>query len=375
MVGRRVPPHRSLGTLGVNACVPPQVFRVCVTGIWLLLATCTSPGERQRDNVKAPLLPFEDLFVLDDTVRLDPDVVIGNVSFMDIAPEGHLLVSDRVNNRAYLLDEAGSHQSTFDPSSCLPERGGMIRSARLVSNGRVIYRGSSGQMVVFTAEGGCEATRVVQQSGTGACVSGDTLYVLPHLSSFRRHATVAYSLDLKEIGTIRIAMPERPRLYSAINGMLNRAMECFEDGPYYTYGGRADAAPIRPRAILVQAHPPFFVEQSQDLPRGVGPAVLTQKIMERTINAGILSIDHRTRLVVYWLGAEWHPGSEWQAGLVVASDTDQFPARSALSPVVPVGAANGYIYGVGDNEPLPDGDIGNPVILRYKFIPPSDAAP
>jgi len=38
-------------------------------------------------------------------------------------------------------------------------------------------------------------------------------------------------------------------------------------------------------------------------------------------------------------------------------------------------AANGYMYSVGDNESVSDGDVGNTVLHRYNFIPPTDDAP
>ena len=54
----------------------------------------------------------------------------------------------------------------------------------------------------------------------------------------------------------------------------------------------------------------------------------------------------------------------------MAINTGLFPGRSTVSPVTPQAAGNGYFYAVGSNEPLPNGDVGNPVIVRYRFIPP-----
>ena len=54
-------------------------------------------------------------------------------------------------------------------------------------------------------------------------------------------------------------------------------------------------------------------------------------------------------------------------GLSVASNTGQFPARSTISQVYPQAAGGGYFYAVGEHEPLPNGEFGNPVVLRYRF--------
>ena len=97
--------------------------------------------------------------------------------------------------------------------------------------------------------------------------------------------------------------------------------------------------------------------------------------MEYPMNFGVFKIDRQTRLVAYWIPREQlaaTPGT--RLGFVVASNIGAFAARSTMSPIDPVGAADEYIYGYGDNEQMPDGEVANPVLLRYKFIPPSDAS-
>ena len=83
----------------------------------------------------------------------------------------------------------------------------------------------------------------------------------------------------------------------------------------------------------------------------------------------VFSIDGSTRMVVYAdLGKEWSAQGTG-IGLSIASNIDQFPGRSTVSPVWPQAAGNGFLYAVGDHEVLPGGDVGNPVILRYRFTP------
>ncbi|MDE2955883.1 MAG: hypothetical protein OXU68_02600 [Bacteroidota bacterium] len=85
---------------------------------------------------------------------------------------------------------------------------------------------------MFTAEAECVTVHVPQQGAKGACASGDTLHVLPNLMSLRKHATMAYSMDLNEIGSTRIPVPRHPILCNSSGSMSGRAIECFGDGPY-----------------------------------------------------------------------------------------------------------------------------------------------
>ena len=373
MAERRVSSRHSLRLLGFAG--HHQVIRGRTVAMLLLMAACTGQVDQQQSKVTAPLLPFDDLFVLEDTVRLDPTILIGTVSFLDIDKEDNLLVSDQMGSKGHLFDKSGNFKSTYDPRDCVPEGDGTMQSALFLSGGRVVYIDSSGQRIVFSKEGACVVTRKVQPGWDGACVTGDTLYTLPGLSSLWHHASIAYSLDLVEIGTTEVEYPKLRRLSGVTGGMLKRGMACFDDGPYYAYPGRADAVPLRASSNIVQASPPFFIEQSQDLPAGPPTEDLVENIMERTLNAGVFRINRWTRMVVYVLGPKWRRAEEARVGIVVASNTGQFPAHTALTSMIPVGAAHGYIYRVGDNELLPDGNVGNSVLLRYKFIPPTGASP
>ena len=80
-------------------------------------------------------------------------------------------------------------------------------------------------------------------------------------------------------------------------------------------------------------------------------------------------------MVVYSnLDNRWQPegleDTRIRRGISVASNAGQFFPRSTISSFRPVAAGYGYAYRRGNHELLPDGDVGNPLILRYRFIPP-----
>ena len=98
------------------------------------------------------------------------------------------------------------------------------------------------------------------------------------------------------------------------------------------------------------------------------------QILEYPVSIGVFALDKSTRMVPFiYLDREWMRWSEESGhliGISVASNTGQFPGRSTISHVWPISAGNGYFYAEGEHEPLPDGEVGNPILIRYRFVPP-----
>jgi len=51
----------------------------------LAAAGCGSSDSRFLHTLEPPLVPFDDLFAAQDTIRLDTAVVVGTVSFLDVS--------------------------------------------------------------------------------------------------------------------------------------------------------------------------------------------------------------------------------------------------------------------------------------------------
>ena len=156
-------------------------------------------------------------------------------------------------------------------------------------------------------------------------------------------------------------------------GQLGRTIECFHDGPYYIYNESMDAIPVHRADSVLRHRPAFFAERQKDLPIGsISKRAKARAEHPRAI--GVFALDGQTRMVVYVdLDASWkhdYAGMPLKIGLSVASNTGAFPGRSAVSPVWPIAAANGFLYAVGENENLPSGDVCNPFVVRYRHTPP-----
>lgn len=58
-------------------------------------------------------------------------------------------------------------------------------------------------------------------------------------------------------------------------------------------------------------------------------------------------------------------------GLSIVSTSNQFKAVSTVPYKSPKTARNGYLFFLGEHVPMENGDLGNPALIRYRFIPPA----
>ena len=346
----------------------------------LAAAGCDTSDSRFRHTVEPPVVPFGDLFASPDTIRLDTSVVIGSVSFLDVSQEGHLLVVDRISRSTHQFSASGKHIQTYLLGTCQPDHAGeRVRVARFMAGGKILLVGANGAVAVLDESALCAATEYRTVRIETACARGDSVFMQVAYRPYGNPKAHAVSHDLDMLNTWRIAKPEFRWLNFFFKGMAGRSMECFTDGPYYKYSEWPDAWPVFGGGEAAQVDPVFFNKRKRDIGREVDLYERQNRIREHPTNSAIWAIDSTTRMILYTgLPKKWAaPNSIMRRGIAIVSHVEAFPAVTAAVPPYfnPIGAANGYLYRNADPETLPDGDVGNPLILRHKFIPPSDASP
>ncbi len=358
---------------------PDLSLRIILAVAMLVAAGCAASDSPLQNTVESPIVPFGDLFASPDTIRLDSEVVVGSVSFLDVSQEGHLLIADRISKSAHHFSASGKHIQTYLIGTCQPDHADdRVKLARFIGGGRVMLLGGNGSVAVFDESGGCAATEFRLPIGLeGACAIGDSVLMQLEYTPYHKPEVHAVTRDLETLDRWQIEKPEFPRLNGLYKGFGGLSMACFADGPYYKYAEWSDALPVFSRGNVAQVDPAFFTKRVRDIGRGPDVLAMRDEINEYPTNSGILAIDSTTRMIVYSkLPIEWRlPDVLLQTGIAVVSNVGAFPARTAIVPFYPIGAANGYVYLQADYEILPDGDFGNPLILRYKFDPPPDANP
>ncbi|MXZ18565.1 MAG: hypothetical protein F4069_06960 [Rhodothermaceae bacterium] len=347
----------------------------------LLLTGCNT-ASYQSQVLDSPVVPFEELFDLADTIRLDPSIIIGQISFLDVNQEGSFLVADLVGRSVHLFSSSGEHIRPYPVPECLPDDAENYSpfSSRFLGNDYVVVMAFNGAVSVFSTDGRCiEATRRISKPSFGFCTSNDSILFLgppwPVRNSVEEPAIIIYSPELHKLGEVPVKWPEFPVLNMGRGGIVGRNIDCFSDGPFYIYLGSMDAIPVRSSGNILRQRPEFYEQRPRDLSPDMSLDAKREEWNNYITTDGIFALDGHTRMLVYRnIDDRWLPeGAEdlyLYRGVSIASNKGEFSSLSTISSFVPLAAGYGYLYGQADPELLPDGDIGNPLILRYRFIRP-----
>ena len=351
-----------------------------------LLPGCTRSADDQSAVMIHPslMVPFEDLFTLEDTLVLDPSVIVGQISFMDVDASGSLLITDEVSNLVHLFASTGQHQATYIMDVCLPIDGEhRVWTSRFADKGRVISSTKSGAMVVFDRSGDClAAKRGLHYPLRSFCAQDDSVFLFRGPRGLGKALTSVvgvYTMDLELEREIRLEAPEFQKLNITFLGSGGRDMDCFSDGPYYKYHENMDARPAYGQSQAVVARPDFFVRRDQDLPTRGGPS------LERSVSlnafpslTGMYALDDDSRMMVFTrigneFRQEYSPTDRSMTGLSIVSNSGKFGSTSTVYHRKPMTARHGYLYFVGKYVQTEDGEGGNPSVTRYRFKPPGVA--
>ena len=348
-----------------------------------LLTGCIPNANDQSELTVRPsvMVPFEDLFTPEDTLVLDPSVILGQLSFVDVDASGSVLVTDEVSNLVHLFASTGQHQATYIMDTCLPIDGQhRVWTSRFASDDRIILSTQSGTMVVFDRSGNClAAKRRLLYPLRSFCARGDSVFVFrgPRgLGDALTSVAGVFTMDLELQREIRLENPEFEKLNITYLGSPGRDMDCFSDGPYYKYHEDMDARSAYGRSEVVRTRPDFFVRRDQDLASFRGPN--PERI--KSLNAfpqlmGMYALDDDSRLMVFTqIGNEFRrtdsPSDRSMTGISIVSNSAKFGSTSTVYHKRPRTARHGYLYFVGDNVQTDDGDVGNPTVIRYRFNVP-----
>ena len=346
-----------------------------------LLAGCIHVTDSHGQSTVEPstLVPFEELFVLADTVVLDPSVLLGQIWFIDADMSGHMLITDYSSGFVHLFESTGDHVSTFDKDVCHPtDFPHSMYAARFADNGNILVTTWEGKMVVFDRSGNCLAARLDLTSSLSFCTRGDSLFTYLGLQGPEQKTVIeVYSMDLEFQQAIELAPPEFPRLNSSDLGYHGRNMDCFGDGPLYKHHEDMDATPVSGQGPWTQFRPEFFIKRDKDVPRTQDPRDRIKAKNAFPLLYGLYALDENVRMSLFSGISETYSPEGFTgrsvSGLSIVSNNGQFEAVSTVPPKAPYTARHGHLYFVGPIVPTPDGDAGNSSIIRYRFIPPGDA--
>ncbi len=335
-----------------------------------LLGIGCRPENDEIRVVRSRMVPFSELFQPVDTIRVDASVLVGHYTFIDIDEAGNLLITDGVSRITHLFSATGRHMKSYSVPDCVPDEADFLpSSSRFYSGGRIVVFSRREGGAVFDRSGDClVGTRMWNMYSKSICTQDDSIFM--HKDPLEATSVSVYDSALEYLTEIPIRSPRLTMLNLTTN-VAGRSIECFDDGAHYHYIEDMDSWPVRVDNSRIRYQPDFFRRRPNDV-SGIPPI---EQIREYPMGIGVFALDKSTRMVLFFqLDREWARWSEESGhliGISVASNTGQLPGRSTISHVIPKSAGNGYLYAEGEHEPLPDGEVGNPILIRYRFEPPT----
>lgn len=358
-------------------------LRVAVAAALLasFLGACASPDGISEQVLIPREVAFEDLFVLEDTIRLDDSVLIGRIGMLDVNSVGELLVYDRQGESVHVFSPVGVLLRTLAITDCNPEATlGFRAQARYLDDLRVLVLTTKGAMV-FDENGHCIQSSMDPFFVTRAysvCAFRDSIFAMPQTRGDSLSIR-AYSADLSLIGQYSLPAVRFPKRAGIMHPNQGRTMACFADDIWWVYGEDFDARPRLDRRALTRYRPDFYRERTRDYPDipDVTPsnfqevtAILAEAEQEASAITGMHALDKTTRIITY---SRVDASSEsLPEAILVASHNDDFAAVSTRSHESIAAAGNGSIYFVGEPDEQASGEIVNPPILRYRYTQPDE---
>lgn len=358
-------------------------LRVAVAAALLasFLGACASPDGISEQVLIPREVAFEDLFVLEDTIRLDDSVLIGRIGMLDVNSVGELLVYDRQGEAVHAFSPVGVLLRTLAITDCNPEATfGFRAQARYLDDLHVMVLTTKGGMV-FDDKGHCVQSSTDPFFVTRAysvCAFRDTIFAKSQTrgdSIFIR----AYSAELSLIDHFPLPAVRFPKRAGITHPNQGRTMACFADDIWWVYGEDFDARPRLDRRALTRYKPDFYRQRTQDYPDipDVTPsnfqevtAMLNEAEQEASAVTGVYVLDETTRIITYW-GVD-ASGAAHSEGILVADHNGEFAGVSTRSHESLAAAGYGSIYITAEPEDQAGGAAANPPILRYRFIHPGE---
>lgn len=350
-----------------------RCFELVIVIVVCALGGCAADGDAVP-ILESNQMAFDDLFVFEDSIRLDPAVLLGRIMYLDVGSSKEFLVSDYVGQGVCLFSPTGALVGEMVIDECAPGADGFQVSSAVFASETALWRLRGERGYVFDRDGNClESKKSLEFLRTQAiCAQGDTIFAWQQASRDGR-GVIGFSDQLEPVIQIDLPPPKFPVLSRQYFSGKNRTIACFDDGPWYKMKEDVDARPLQKRSDLIQFKPFFFRSIEEDmLPIGDAGWKKHFANAKGTWTGGVFELTGSIHLVMYTnIPKRFHnPAWKRTRGLSIVDHADYSFSASTIVWTAPLDTRDGYAYFEGAHEQLADGLVGNPVILRYRFLRP-----
>lgn len=310
---------------------------------------------------------FSQKFIKVKEVKLDKDLLIGNVWTMDVDDDGNFIINDQIAREIYLLNSKGKLREKLSPLKCDPGFSWRPFDVKKLTNGKILVLNSGPWGFLFNADGSCFGNL-------------DNSFIAPAQITSQTNGLVGYNtiefqnkydcylnimdhrgIEIKRFGIF-------PEKYRAMITRLDRGgLFCdSENNIYHSNPTDAVIYKYNPKGELlkeIECKPGYYIGVTPVLSNNIAPFVMIKKLVEtiknETLIENIFLLDVDKILVVIS-----HRGKF--SNMVLSLNGDFIYEEKEFSTRKFKCAKNGFAYKVIQPESSDDA-IPNPVIEVYKF--------
>ena len=349
-------------------CLNRRMLALAV-GIMAILAGGVPSFGQQNDPFVGEYTAFDEIFSIEDTITLDPSILIGEIQSLDVSDSGSLVMVDGVAQSIYLFDATGSHVAELSNHGCFPDPSFMPFYARFVDKGWIVARDWDATILLFDSTGKCTAGKrqVELLRTTGFCEFDGSIIALRSFTP-EDPALVVLNLEFDVLREQPLSAPGFPMLNAQVLPLPGRSIGCFKSGLWFIYPESPDAmsaeSPDRSYSV-----PEFYKDRTGDLSqdRQVNLTKRMGRIMGATLAVGLYELYESVHVVEYFGSRKGRFNEQKGIGLQIVDHANPESAVSTIADINIKAAKDGFLYVVGDHEALPDGTVANPLIVRYRY--------
>lgn len=298
------------------------------------------------------------------SIKITNEILIGDISFLDINKNGNILISDRIGNAVHLLDNKGKLLKTLTPDSCNPGFNWRPYQAYFDKQGNILVLNSIPWGYRFWGNGNCRGEM-------------DITFIQPlHISFLNDNSIVGYYTFedghhlkmMNDKGKEKFRFGEFPKEYRRLlyrfegGGLVTDK----DDNIYQLNLPSPEIFKYNKRGQIIQKFvkiPTYFRKIERDLSNSDPKAVFSEipkLLKDKTIALSLFEYDTDKIMVQLYNGNFF--------GIQIYDLKGKYLLKDEIILDRHISAAKyGLIYLVHQPEPEDNGNLPNPVIEVYKL--------
>ncbi len=315
---------------------------------------------------------FHRHFEKSKTIQVPAEIPVGQISFMDVNADGEILLTDRVGRSVILIDSEGNLKKTLTPEGCDENISWRPTEAYFASDGSVFVVGAQPWGIRFSEDGECISQASSNYLAADATSFDDQGYMYGY---YEQGHQVDNGFVIKKMTPQGRTTFEFP-LAGGFKRMMHLNYRLADGGMVYGGDGSLYVTfPTEPEVFVysqqgelirtIQVRPPFFDDYQSDIE---SIDEVHETISRKTVSHSLFLLEKDKLLVQYFDKQNdlyWTTVCSLDGQVLTDPKYIRVPGDIRRVEF----SSHGKAYGVRQPAPNEAGNLPNPIIVEYLFVP------